>query len=95
MIHFDPQPSGRIVAKLGIIAVGEVAPNTYGVRQKAWVRVFLPDAPGRPLPASTMEAGKRILEAKVRDWLEAAGLVVAARVARRSGQDDYQSGWMP
>lgn len=97
MINFTPQPSGRIIAKLGVVTIGEVVPNTYGVKQKAWVRIYLPDVPGRPLPASSMEAGQRILTDKVKEWLAAADLVVAARVPRREGcaRDDYQSGWMP
>ena len=95
MIRFEPSAMGREVAKLGLVTIGEVAPN-YGPRQRAWVRLFLPDVPKQVLPASSIEAAKQILERKVREWLEAADLVVAARVPRRETDGgDFQSGWMP
>jgi hypothetical protein len=97
MIRFEPSSFGREVAKLGVVTIGEVAPHHGGHRQRAWVRIFLPDVPKQLLPATSIEAAKQILEAKVRDWLEAADLVVAARVPRREakGVRPDEWGWLP
>ncbi len=97
MIRFEPSLHGREIAKLGAVTIGEVAPHYGGRQQKAWARIFLPDVPKQLLPATSIEAAKQILERKVREWLEAADLVVAARVPRREtdGRGDFQSGWLP
>lgn len=78
MLIFEPCGDGREVARLGGIMVGEVALNPSGRRVQAWARVYLPDVPmrTRAVPATSIDAAKRIIGKTVEEWLEAANLVV-------------------
>ena len=74
-IAFESSGDGREVVKLGVIMIGEIASNPGGRRVPFWVRITLPDVTTRSIPAGSMEQGRQIVADKVRDWIDAAGLV--------------------
>jgi len=74
MLIYEPSGHGREIVRLGAVTIGEVALNPGGKRVQAWARIYLPDATSRALPATSIEAAKRIVGRKVEEWLEAAGL---------------------
>lgn len=76
MLIYEPSGHGREIVRLGAVVIGEVALNPDGRRVQAWARVYLPDVTSRPLPATSIDAAKRIVGRKVEEWLEAANLVV-------------------
>lgn len=72
-VVFEPRGNGLLVAKLGCIVVGMIAP-TSGRFARAWWSCFLPDTSRAAQPVSSIEAGKDRLAHRVRDWVDAAGL---------------------
>ena len=77
---------GKVTARLGVIAVGEITINPAGQRREYFWSCYLPMAP-RMRPAETLEKAKSALSFNVRDWLAAAGVVVsAAALARLQGK---------
>lgn len=64
----------RVHAKLGVVTVAEITINPAGGRhQYRWV-VRLPMSPIEHAPASDLDAAKRAVVWKIREWIEAAGL---------------------
>lgn len=71
--------AGRLVARLGVVEVGEVSPSLFpGSPVGAHWRVFLPGVQTPcPRPARNVEAGQRRVEHIVMDWIDAAALAPA------------------
>ena len=73
-LTFRSSQLGRETAWLGSIMVGEVAPCLGGRLQQASVTIYLPGAPRKFLPASSLERAKRKLTQTTREWIAATGL---------------------
>lgn len=78
VLGFDDR-DGRIYAVLGVMIAGEITINPTG--GFLW-SCFLPMTP-RMQRAETLEKAKGALDFKVREWLEAAGVVVSAAALQR------------
>lgn len=78
--------AGQVAARLGVITVGAIYINPTGALHPFMWRCFLPMTPALQ-PARDLDAAKRALAFKVREWCAGAGLVVsAAAMARLRGR---------
>lgn len=82
-VGFDDR-DGRVYAQLGVIIVGEITVNPAG-GQFLW-SCFLPMTP-RMQRAADLDKAKSALAFKVREWCEAAGVVVSAAALARLRRD--------
>lgn len=65
----------RVVARLGVITVGEIGINPCaGARHQYFWVCTLPMSSRSPMPASDLDAAKRAVAHKVEEWCDAAGV---------------------
>lgn len=82
LVVFDERP-GRVEARVGAVTVGEIRINPAGGRIGYFFMLDLAQQPRTPQPAADLEKAKSAIAYRVRQWCEAAGLVL-----RRSQGDD-------
>ncbi|MBR2117693.1 MAG: hypothetical protein IJ935_03270 [Afipia sp.] len=71
------EEGGQVNARLGVVTVGAIYINPTGARHAFMWRCFLPMTPAMQ-PALDLDAAKRALSFKVREWCDGAGLVISA-----------------
>lgn len=80
------ETGAKVSARLGVIEVGEITINPAGMRAEYIFSCHLPMT-RRMVPAINLEKAKGGLAFVVRNWLDAAGVVVsAAALARLQGK---------
>ena len=73
---------GRTLAMLGVIVVAEITINPAGRAEYLWA-CRLPMCPRAPQKARDEDAARRAVSHQVREWCEAAGLVVSESALRK------------
>lgn len=73
---------GRILAMLGVIVVAQITINPAGDAEYLWA-CHLPMMPRQATKARDRAAAERAVAHQVRQWCEAAGLVVSAAALRK------------
>lgn len=73
---------GRILAMLGVVVVAQITINPAGGAEYLWA-CYLPMCPNKPQKARDEAAARGAIERSVRQWCEAAGLVVSEAALRR------------
>lgn len=74
VVAFEPLTLGREAVMLGRVRVGEIMPLDWG-RHHACFRLTLPDASASSWrPAPDIAEARRLVLAKINDWLNAADL---------------------
>lgn len=77
MLTFHSGPGDTTTIRLGDVIVGSMTDvTTYGTRIKSpcWVSLNLPDMSNSVRSAPSLEAGERIAEVMLREWLRRAGV---------------------
>lgn len=78
----------RVVAKLGVIEVGEIMPNPAARAGSEYLwACFLRPCAATPRPAGCEGKARAALDYQVRQWLEAACLVPSAALALKLTKD--------